>query len=124
LQESIRSTTSQNLVIYDGNCELCQRLADWASKKTSDNLKFVDSKSIKPEQYELSQKDFEKYVWLIKSDLEKSKGAFAIGELLKQMEYRWMILGSIILLPPFSFIARGIYWLVAKNRRYFRSNSS
>jgi hypothetical protein len=63
-------------------------------------------------------------VWLIKSDLEKSKGAFAIGELLKQMEYRWMILGSIILLPPFSFIARGIYWLVAKNRRYFRSNSS
>jgi predicted DCC family thiol-disulfide oxidoreductase YuxK len=124
LQESIRSTISQNLVIYDGNCELCQRLADWASKKTSDNLKFVDSKSIKPEQYELSQKDFEKYVWLIKSDLEKSKGAFAIGELLKQMEYRWMILGSIILLPPFSFIARGIYWLVAKNRRYFRSNSS
>ena len=124
MQESIRSTISQNLVIYDGNCELCQRLADWASKKTSDNLKFVDSKSIKPEQYELSQKDFEKYVWLIKSDLEKSKGAFAIGELLKQMEYRWMILGSIILLPPFSFIARGIYWLVAKNRRYFRSNSS
>lgn len=124
MQESIQSTISQNLVIYDGNCELCQRLVDWASKKTSDNLKFVDSNSIKPEQYELNQKDFEKYVWLIKSDLEKSKGAFAIGELLKQMEYRWMILGSIILLPPFSFIARGIYWLVAKNRQYFRSNCS
>ncbi|MDG2352016.1 MAG: DCC1-like thiol-disulfide oxidoreductase family protein [Acidimicrobiales bacterium] len=121
MRDSKQSIINQKLVIYDENCSFCKHLADWALKKISDDFIFVDSKSVKPEDYGLNQNDFDKYVWLIKANSEKSKGALAIAELLKQMEFRWMILGSIILIPPFTFFASGIYWLVAKNRRHFKS---
>ena len=64
-------------------------------------------------------KDFEKYIWLIQSDQKKIKGVFAIAEILKRMGFSWMILGFIILTPPFSFAATGVYALVSKNRKRF-----
>ena len=114
------SVVNKNLVIYDENCELCKELVDWASEKISDDFKFVDSNSIEHDFYGLDQTDLDKYVWLIKSNSKKSKGAYAIAELLKQMEFKWKILGSIISTFPFTFVASGIYWLVAKNRRRFK----
>ena len=117
-------TANQNLVIYDENCELCKQLADWASKKISCDFKFVDSNFIDHERYGLDQTELDKYVWLIRSNSEKSKGANAIAELLKHMDFKWKILGSIISTFPFTFVASGIYWLVAKNRRRFKGACS
>ncbi|MCH2620476.1 MAG: DUF393 domain-containing protein [Acidimicrobiales bacterium] len=113
------SKSIQNTVIYDGGCGLCQSLASWASEKTVKDLEFIDSESIEPENYGLSRKDFDKYIWLIQSDQKKIKGVFAIAEILKRMGFSWMILGFIILTPPFSFAATGVYALVAKNRKRF-----
>ena len=70
-------------MIYDGDCGLCQRLVAWVSEKIAEDFKFIDSESIKPEDYGLNRKDFEKYVWLIQFDQKKIKGAFAIAEILK-----------------------------------------
>ena len=90
------SVVNQKLVIYDENCELCKQLVDWTSEKISDDFKFVDSNSIEHDFHGLDQTDLDKYVWLIKSNSEKSKGAYAIAELLKEMGFKWKILGSII----------------------------
>jgi hypothetical protein len=30
----------------------------------------------------------------------------------------WSLLGRLLLAPPFSFVAAGAYWLVARNRRH------
>ena len=76
---------NQQLVIYDENCELCKQLVDWTSKKISADFNFVGSNSIEHDFYGLDQTDLDKYVWLIKSNSKKSKGAYAIAELLKQM---------------------------------------
>ena len=44
--------------------------------KALKDLKFIDSESIEPENYGLSRKDFDKYIWLIQSDQKKIKGVF------------------------------------------------
>lgn len=124
MRDSEPSKSIQNLVIYDGDCGLCQRLVAWVSEKIAEDFKFIDSESIKPEDYGLNRKDFEKYVWLIQFDQKKIKGAFAIAEILKGMGFWWMILGSIISIPPFSFVAGAVYSLVAKNRKRFGNSCS
>ena len=68
MRDSEPSKSIQNLVIYDGDCGLCQRLVAWVSEKIAEDFKFIDSESIKPEDYGLNRKDFEKYVWLIQFD--------------------------------------------------------
>ncbi|MEC7810990.1 MAG: DUF393 domain-containing protein [Actinomycetota bacterium] len=114
----------QKLVIYDGNCGLCQRLVTWASEKTVEDFKFIVSETVDPEQYGLKRKDFEKYVWLIQSDQKKIRGASAVAEILKAMGFGWLLLGSIISIPPFSFVANGIYYLVSENRNRFGNSCS
>ena len=114
----------QKLVIYDGKCGLCQRLVTWASEKTVEDFKFIVSETVDPEQYGLKRKDFEKYLWLIQSDQKKIRRAAAVAEILKAMGFGWLLLGSIISIPPFSFVANGIYYLVSENRNRFGNSCS
>ena len=53
MRDSEPSKSIQNLVIYDGDCGLCQRLVAWVSEKIAEDFKFIDSESIKPEDYGL-----------------------------------------------------------------------
>ncbi len=124
MRDSETSKSFQNLVIYDGNCGLCQRLVTWASGKIAEDFKFIVSETVNPKQYGLNRKDFEKYVWLIQFDQKKSRGASAIAEILKAMGFGWLILGSIISIPPFSFVANGLYSLVSKNRNRLGNSCS
>tara|TARA_B100000029_G_scaffold310056_1_gene302572 strand:- start:119 stop:391 length:273 start_codon:yes stop_codon:yes gene_type:complete len=89
-----------------------------------EDFKFIVSETVDPEQYGLKRKDFEKYVWLIQSDQKKIRGASAVAEILKAMGFGWLLLGSIISIPPFSFVANGIYYLVSENRNRFGNSCS
>ena len=79
-------------------------------------LEYLGKKGLIPSEMKLLSK--------LPIDQKKIKGAFAIAEILKGMGFWWMILGSIISIPPFSFAAGAVYSLVAKNRKRFGNSCS
>ena len=111
----------KSLLIYDGNCNICNKLVDWVSDKLPDSFEPKKSQSLIPEEYGLKQKDFDNYVWLITSDRKKVKGSVAAAKVLREMGSGWGVLGTLISIPPFSFFAFAFYWLFSKNRKRLRS---
>ena len=95
------SNFEKSLLIYDGNC----------------NFEPIKSQSLRPEEYGLKQKDFDNYVWLIMPDRKKVKGSMAAARVLRAMGSGWGVLGTLISIPPFSFVAFVFYWLFSKNRK-------
>ena len=119
-----KQSPSEISVIYDGNCGICKNLVDWASKRIRYEIKFIPSQSLKPETYGLTQKDFDDYVWLIRSEKKHAKGGTAASEVLRLMNPGWRLIGSILLMPPFSFFASFVYNLISKNRHRFSNACS
>ena len=111
----------KSLLIYDGNCNICNKLVDWVSDKLPDSFELKKSQSLIPEEYGLKQKDFDNYVWLITPDRKKVKGSMAAAKVLRKMGSGWGVLGTLISIPPFSFVAYAFYWLFSKNRKRLRS---
>mgnify|MGYP001167875895 FL=1 len=107
----------RSLLIYDGNCNICNKLVDWVSNKLPDSFEPIKSQSLIPEEYGLKQKDFDNYVWLIMPDRKKIKGSMAAARVLRAMGSGWVVLGTLISIPPFSFVAFAVYWLFSKNRK-------
>ena len=65
------SNFEKSLLIYDGNCNICNKLVDWVSDKLPNSFEPIKSQSLRPEEYGLKQKDFDNYVWLIMPDRKK-----------------------------------------------------
>ena len=107
----------KSLLIYDGNCNICNKLVDWVSDKLPNSFEPIKSQSLRPEEYGLKQKDFDNYVWLIMPDRKKVKGSMAAARVLRAMGSGWGVLGTLISVPPFSFVAFVFYWLFSKNRK-------
>ena len=108
---------NKSLLIYDGNCNICNRLVDWVSNKIPNSFEPTKSQALKPEDYGLQQKDFDNYVWIVMPDHKKVKGSVAAAKVLREMGSGWGVLGALISIPPFSFVAFAFYWLFSKNRK-------
>ena len=99
---------ANHVVVYDGDCGICEASSRWILKNVPD----MDVMS--HHQYGLS---YIGSVWLV-TDTRRFEGARAVSEILKKADKpMYKVLGVFIGLPGIHLIAVGAYWLVARNRR-------
>lgn len=99
---------SADVVVYDGDCGICEWSAGWISR----NVPGVDVMSHR--QYGVS---YLSSVWFVTWS-GRLEGAAAVSEILRRSRLaRFRLLGAFIGLPIIRTIAAGVYFVIAKNRR-------
>ena len=109
------------VLITDGNCEFCQRTATKLKKLVPIGWTNLPSTEIK-ETFGLTPVDLAHSVWLIDfadGKAIKYSGAKAVGKVLRMRPGFWSLVGWLTFIPPTSWIAAGLYRLVANNRKFF-----
>jgi predicted DCC family thiol-disulfide oxidoreductase YuxK len=107
---------SQHLLVYDGDCAFCTlwvtRLRAWLPVFPPTST----SQLLDADRYALSKDELEKFAWYI-TPTYHYPGHLAASALLRVQPRVWLrFLGQVLRTPPFSFLAAGIYALVAKTR--------
>lgn len=102
-------------LVYDGDCAFCTSSVRWLAKLrlradvvVAWQHADLDALGLTPEQCE----DAVQYV----EDGRTSSGHVAFARLLLRSHWFWRPLGLLMLTPPFSWVARGLYRLIADNR--------
>lgn len=94
-------------LVFDGDCGICTASADWVRRR-------VPSVTVRS-HYEHGVDRLEK-VWLVEGP-GRREGADAVAAVLRRAEPRvWRIVGVLLALPVVHWVARGAYWVVARNR--------
>jgi predicted DCC family thiol-disulfide oxidoreductase YuxK len=109
------------ILVTDGNCGFCQRSAKKLAQIVSTGWVNVPSNDL-TNNYGLTQEQLAHSVWLIEgteSDPVRYSGAKAVGKLLRIRGGLWGALGWLTFIPPTSWIAAGMYRVVANNRKFF-----
>lgn len=110
-----------SILITDGNCGFCQRTAKKLAGIVPSGWVNVPSTEL-TNNYGLTQEQLEHSVWLIEDLDSKQKrysGAKAVGKVLRIRGGLWGVLGWLTFIPPASWIAAGMYRVVANNRKFF-----
>jgi predicted DCC family thiol-disulfide oxidoreductase YuxK len=99
---------SADVVVYDGDCGICEWSATWI-KQHVPGVKVVSHR-----EYGVS---YLSSVWFI-TWAGRFEGAHAVSEILKRSNIKlFQVIGTIIGLPVVRIVAKGVYFVVAKNRR-------
>ena len=110
-----------SILITDGNCAFCQRTAIKLARIVPAGWINVPNTEL-ADSYGLTQEQLSHSVWLIEypdAEAVRYSGAKAVGKLLRIRGGLWGILGWLTFIPPASWIAAGMYRLVANNRKFF-----
>ena len=110
-----------SILITDGNCAFCQRTAKKLAGIVPTGWINVPSTEL-TNSYGLTQDQLEHSVWLIENPESEPKhysGAKAVGKVLRIRGGLWGGLGWLTSIPPTSWIAAGMYRVVANNRKFF-----
>jgi predicted DCC family thiol-disulfide oxidoreductase YuxK len=114
------------MLIYDGDCGMCTKLSQFTQRKLSrkSNLKIkswqeIDSsKSETLTNYGLTKEDVKTASYVIVKD-KKYRGYKSIAKALQELRFPYNVLGKVILVFPLNVVARGMYFLVSKNRHHY-----
>ena len=110
------SSIDRHVLIYDGDCAFCtlwvNRLREWLPRFPEAKT----SQSIVIEDYALTPLDVEKFAWYI-TPTHHYGGALATSALLRaQPRFALRLLGWLLATPPISWLASGVYALIARYR--------
>lgn len=101
--------TTQSIVVYDGDCGICEASAQWIRK----HVPVVQVMS----HYEYGIEHLHS-VWFI-SRSGRREGARAVSEILRLSDVPAMrMVGAVINFPIVRTLAAVIYWVIARNRRH------
>ncbi len=107
------------MLVYDGDCSFCTRSAHWVATRWNGDERTVAWQSMTADEFanaNLSLGDVQKAVWWIAPDGRRSRGHLAIAHALRATRGWSSVLGVVILVPPFRWIAGAAYPLVARWR--------
>jgi predicted DCC family thiol-disulfide oxidoreductase YuxK len=106
-------------VIFDGDCPVCTTLKDFVEERDSEEaLNFIpfQSEAFQEVVPGLSKKEASQALFIISENGERLRGARAVFEVLSQMPGLWGVIGKMLRLPPFYWIAEPFYRLFARHR--------
>ena len=108
---------SKPLLIFDGDCGFCTTATNFILKHTSTPLDAIPFQYINPQEYGLTLEQVSSKVYLVVEG-KNFAGHEAFANLFKiQNNFLLKIFGNLILIPPFVWLARPGYALVAKYRQ-------
>ena len=111
-----KSEQDNKLVIFDGDCGICTKTAEWIEQKDKD-----DKLTVKPfqildlDKYDLELEQVQTSVYFI-SEGKKFRKARAVYEILKQLPGFWGFLGTAASNSFIAWISNPFYVLIARNR--------
>jgi predicted DCC family thiol-disulfide oxidoreductase YuxK len=112
----------QATIIYDGDCQTCQRLTSLA--KTHDHkisFRFIKYQDLQGSDInaDIDLEEFSRSVGYIDSGGRAALGSPAVAEILQHFQGGWKLMGLIMSLPIIRIIAGFFYRLFARHRHSF-----
>lgn len=114
------------LLVYDGDCGFCTRsvqaIERWVRPAS---VSFQPWQGLDLAALELTEDQVNTAVqWCVPAGegpaggrlLARASGAAALGQVLRRGSAPWQVLGTLLALPPVSWLAAGVYRLIARNR--------
>ncbi len=108
---------SKPILIFDGDCEFCSKLAMRWKYKAADRLDFAPYQNIGHKFPEISTEQFERTIYLIQSQDDVIKGAEAVYKVLyfSGKPYFFKLYKKF---SCFAKISECFYNFVSRNRKY------
>lgn len=106
------------MLIYDGDCSLCSSSARWIAARWNGPQQAVAWQHLSADQLErlgLTLDDVRSAAWWIDAS-GTSRGHLAIARALRAADGWPAVVGRILLVPPFRWLAAGAYPLIARWR--------
>jgi predicted DCC family thiol-disulfide oxidoreductase YuxK len=102
-------------LVFDGDCGFCTRCVALVPKAARRTTEVVPYQRADLEALGLTAEECAEAVQWV-SGGRRASGHLAIGRLLQEAGGIWRLLGTALLVPPLSWLAAGVYRLVAANR--------
>jgi predicted DCC family thiol-disulfide oxidoreductase YuxK len=107
------------ILIFDGDCGFCTTSARWAQRRFRHGERAEAWQLIGDgvlERFGLSEKDVREAAWWVDDGDVRERGHRAVGRaLVAGGGWRWAA-GRLVLTPPVSWLAAGVYRLVVRWR--------
>jgi predicted DCC family thiol-disulfide oxidoreductase YuxK len=103
-------------LVYDGDCAFCTRCVQWMERWVPVRLRVVPWQWADLPALGVTQAQAEHAVQLVEPGGRRTAGAAAIARLLVHAGGAWALLGALMRVPPVSWLAAGLYRLIAINR--------
>jgi predicted DCC family thiol-disulfide oxidoreductase YuxK len=104
------------MLVYDGDCSFCSRWAQWVAGRWRGPERAVAWQQLAALPAGLDAADVREAAWWIGADGSRSRGHLAIAYALRAAPGWPSLLGRVLLVPPFRWLARFSYPLVARWR--------
>jgi predicted DCC family thiol-disulfide oxidoreductase YuxK len=108
------------VLVYDGECGFCSRVVQEAAERLPADVDYRPFQSAPLTTYGVSLAEARHSLQWVSVEGRIGHGSEAAARLLVASAGAWALLGRLLLAPPFSFVAAGAYWLVARNRSHLR----
>ena len=109
------------LLVYDGDCSFCSSSARWLEAHWQGPQKAVAWQHLGEAQLErlgLTLADVRCAAWWIDEDGRTARGHLAIARALRAAHGWPSVVGRVLLVPPFRWLAAGAYPLVTRWRHH------
>jgi predicted DCC family thiol-disulfide oxidoreductase YuxK len=110
----------QTIVFYDNNCPICIGVTGWLSRIDHQKqflLEPYQNSDILKKYPQIIPADCEKQIHIINEKDKVLRGADAMFEIWRKTDHWSRYIPLLLQLPPFIWLARPIYRLIAKNRK-------
>lgn len=114
---------ARHLLVYDGDCGFCSRSARWAGARLPPGARVEPWQSLDLGDLGLSIEDVTRAAWWFDDRGRTHRGSKAASHALSASPGPWRVLGWLLRLPPFSWLAVPIYALVARFRYWLPSGT-
>ena len=104
------------LLVYDGDCSFCSSSARWITARWQGPQQAVAWQHLSADQLErlgLTLDDVRRAAWWVDPAGRHSRGHVAIARALRAAHGWPSVVGHILLIPPFRWLAAGAYPLIA-----------
>jgi predicted DCC family thiol-disulfide oxidoreductase YuxK len=102
--------------VFDGDCSFCTSSADWIGARLHPSVRVEPWQRLDLRSLGLTERDVETAAFWFDRDGNMYRGHRAIAKALLAGHSPWKWVGALIEIPPISWVARGVYWLVARYR--------
>ncbi len=104
------------ILVFDGDCAFCTSSAEWIRARLPAAVRVEPWQQLDIAALGLTEQNVTTAAYWIDDRGRRHRGHRAIGKSLVAAGGAWRLLGTLLLVPPFSWVAALSYLLVAKNR--------
>jgi predicted DCC family thiol-disulfide oxidoreductase YuxK len=109
------------ILVYDGECDFCGRLARWVQRRDRDRRVLVKP-SQEPglvERLGLTREEVGRAAWAVEPGGARFEGAAAINRVLRELGNGWSVAASLYRFAPVRGIEDAYYRRVARRRSWW-----